>query len=137
MDKLIPQLMHSVEVQDARQCDVIYETCHRDCYQPDQSENSDHGGCPLTIEGEKQRRPTDDEVGLDGEEGEGVETTLDTSGEVSRTLGRRVDAESDTLLGLLEATLYATPYREAVAGVITFRGATRKSTRPWGPIAAW
>jgi hypothetical protein len=28
-------------------------------------------------------------------------------------------------------------YREAVAGVITFRGATRKITRPWGPIGIW
>ena len=25
-------------------------------------------------------------------------------------------------------------YREAVAGVITFSGAMRKSNRPWGPI---
>src|SRR6202043_300457 len=96
VDQLVTELVDPVQVEDAGQRDVIDHTGDRDGDHADQPEGAEYGRGPVEPDGQQQGGAADDQVGLDGEEREGVEPPLDAAVEVAGVLRGRVDTQRDS-----------------------------------------
>jgi hypothetical protein len=100
MHELVPELIPALEIEDARQSDVIHDSRHDDGDKSDQSKRCEHGGRAAPPHCKEQRRRADDQVRLDREERKGVEGTLNWGAKVARAVvGGGEHADDDACSG--------------------------------------
>lgn len=86
IDQLVGELMYAVEVEDPRRRDAIDDASDRNRDQPGQPEGPGGSLAPIQPQHQQQRSDTDDRVGLDSEECEGIQRALDAAVEAARSL---------------------------------------------------